>query len=313
MKIAIVTDSSCDLPQDLLYEYNIREVPFKVVIDNTVHYDNHIDLDREAFYNETLKGRHSIKIEEPSVDDFIQVYKKLASNYDGVVSIHQSAQFSNTIKNARAAAIQGAETYRKIRAQKNISTQFQIRVLNSKSTSIGLGLLVLRAAELLYDEINFTKFTNELESLADKTFFYLVPSDLSYLRNGKDITKVSMLETSVASALDQKMILVFNKNDVAKQEKLKGFDAALKELQNLAMTRLQSAQSFDKVGIVFGGTISEMEQLSPLTAFRLELASSGLGSVVSTLCPAVGIYAGPKAVGVAILNGDLNVMQLLGR
>lgn len=122
MKIAIVTDSSCDLPQDILYQYNIREVPFKVIVDNTVHYDNRIDIDRELFYSKTLKSRRSIKIEEPSVDDFIQVYKKLAPNYDAIVSIHQSAQFSNTIKNARAAAVQGAETYRKLRAQKNLST-----------------------------------------------------------------------------------------------------------------------------------------------------------------------------------------------
>lgn len=313
MKIAIATDSSCDLPQDLLYQYNICEVPFKVIIDNTVRYDNRIDLDRESFYSETLKSRRSIKIEEPSVDDFIQVYKKLAQNYDGVISIHQSAQFSNTIKNARAAAVQGAEIYRKIRAQKNIPTQFQVRVLNSKSTSIGLGLLVLRAAELLYDEINFTKFSNELEALADKIFFYLIPSNISYLRNAKDIAKVSILETSVASALDQKMIFVFNKNNVTKQDKLKGFDAALKEMQNLVMKRLQETQSFDKVGIVFAGDIREIEQLSPLNAFRLELASSGLGSVVSNLCPSVGIYAGPKAVGVAILNGDISVMQLIGR
>ncbi|MGQ9804801.1 MAG: DegV family protein [Chlorobiales bacterium] len=313
MKIAIATDSSCDLPQDLLYQYNIREVPFKVIIDNTVHYDNRSDLDRESFYNETLKSRRSIKIEEPSVDDFIQVYKKLAPNYDGVISIHQSAQFSNTIKNARAAVVQGAEIYRKIRAQKNISTQFQIRVLNSKSISIGLGLLVLRAAELLYDEINFTKFANELEALADKIFFYLIPSNLSYLRNAKDLAKVSMLETSVASALDQKMIFVFNKNDVTKQDKLKGFDAAIKEMQTLAMNRLQEAQSFDKVGIVFGGSIIDLEQISSFNTFRLELASSGLGSVVSNLCPSVGIYAGPKAVGVAILNGDISVMQLIGR
>ncbi len=313
MKIAIVTDSSCDLPQDLLYQYNIREVPFKVIVDNTVHYDNRIDFDRETFYSETLKSRRSIKIEEPSVDDFIQVYKKLATSYDAVISIHQSAQFSNTIKNARAAAVQGAETYRKLRAQKNISTQLQIRVLNSKSTSIGLGLLVLRAAELLYDEINFTKFANELESLADKIFFYLVPSDLSYLRNAKEITKVSMLETSVASALDQKMIFVFNKNEVAKQDKLKGLDAALKEMQTIALKRLQEAQSFDKVGIVFAGQIDEMETLTPLTSFRLELASSGLGSLVSQMSPAVGFYAGPKAVGVAIINGDISVMQLIGR
>lgn len=172
---------------------------------------------------------------------------------------------------------------------------------------------MLRAAELLYDEINFTKFANELESLADKIFFYLVPSDLSYLRNGKEITKISPLETGIASALDQKIILAFNKSDVAKHNKLKGFDTALKEMQTLAMNRLQAAQSFDKVGIVFAGSMSDMEQLAPLTSFRMELAASGLGSVVSSLCPAVGFYAGPKAVGVAILNGDLNVMQLIGR
>jgi DegV family protein with EDD domain len=313
MKIALVTDSSCDLPQDILYQYNIREVPFKVIIDNIVHYDNHIDLDRESFYSETFKSRRSIKIEEPSVDDFIQVYKKLATSYDIVLSIHQSALHSNTIKNARAAAIQGAEVYRKLRTQKNISTQFQIRVLDSKSTSIGLGLLVLRAAELLYDEINFTKFANELESLADKIFFYLVPSDLSYLRNAKGITKVSPLETGLASTLDQKMIFMFNKNDTTKLDKLKGFDSALKEMGTLALKRLQETQSYDKVGIVFAGQRAEIEALAPLTSFRLELASSGLGSVVSTLCPAVGFYAGPRAVGVAFINGDISVMQLIGR
>ncbi len=313
MKIAIVTDSSCDLPQDLLYEYNIYEVPFKVIVDNTVYYDNRVDFDRESFYHELLKSRRSIKVEEPSVDDFIQVYKKLATSYDAVISIHQSAQLSNTIRNARAAVIQGAEIYRKLRTQKNISHQLQIRVLNSKSTSIGLGLLVLRTAELVYDEINFTKFANGLESLADKIFFYLIPSDPSYLRNAKTITKVSMLEARIAQALDQKMIFVFNKNEITKQDKLKGLDAALKEMQTLVMNRLQSTQSFDKVGIAFGGHVSEMNQIPALNAFRLELASSGLGSVVSNLCPAVGIYAGPKSIGVAIINGDLNVMQLIGK
>lgn len=313
MKIAIVTDSSCDLPQDLLYQYNIREVPFKVIIDNTVRYDNRLDFDREAFYVETFASRRAIKIEEPSVDDFIQTYKKLAPNHDAIISIHQSAQFSNAVKNARAAALQGAEIYRKIRLQKNVTTQLQIRILDSQSASIGLGLLVLRAAELLYDEINFTKFANALESLAEKIFFYLIPSDPSHLSRAKAITKVSPLKATLASALDQTMILAFNKGDVTRIEKIKSFDVAIKEMSALVAQRLQSAQSFDKIGIVYGGKTSDLDRIDPLNAFRLELAASGLGSLVSELSPSVGLYAGPKAVGVALINADLSVMQLIGR
>ncbi|MCS6990097.1 MAG: DegV family protein [Chloroherpetonaceae bacterium] len=313
MRIAIVTDSSCDLPQDLLYQYNIREVPFKVIVDNTVRYDNHLDFDRETFYAETLASKRAIKVEEPSVDDFIQTYKRLAPDYDGIISIHQSARFSNAVKNARAAALQGAEIYRKLRAQKNVSTQLQIRILDSQSASIGLGLLVLRAAELLYDEINFAKFANALESLAEKIFFYLIPSELLFLPNAKDLTKVSPLGAALATILDQKMIFMFNKGYVTRVDKIKGFELAIKETSALVMQRLQSAQSFDKIGIVYGGTLSEMNRIDALNAFRLELASSGLGSLVSELSPAVGFYAGPKAVGVALINADLSVMQLIGR
>lgn len=313
MKIAIVTDSSCDLPQDLLYQYNIREVPFKVIIDNTVRYDNRLDFDREAFYVEAFGSRRAIKIEEPSVDDFIQTYKKLAPSYDAIISIHQSAQFSNAVKNARAAALQGAEIYRKIRLQKNVTTQLQIRILDSQSASIGLGLLVLRAAELLYDEINFAKFANALESLAEKIFFYLIPSDPAHLPRAKAITKVSPLKATLASALEQTMILAFNRGDVTRIEKIKGFDVAIKEMSALVSQRLQSAQSFDKIGIVYGGKTSDLDRIDALNAFRLELAASGLGSLVSELSPSVGLYAGPKAVGVALINADLSVMQLIGR
>jgi DegV family protein with EDD domain len=311
MKIAIVTDSSCDIPDDLLAQYDIREVPFKVVIGSTVRYDNRLDLHRDEFYENDFKSkRSSISVEPPGVDDFVQMYKRLCLSYDSILSIHQSAKFSDVMKHARAAALQSAEAMKKARSQRNIVTPFQVRVLDSKSTSVGLGLLVLRAAELISEDIYFTKLAMELETLADQIYLYVVPDDVSFLRTAKGQQQVSFLESRLAAALDQKPMFLYNKAEITKLDKKKGSDSAVKEMLKLALERMDGKTSYDKVGIAYAGRLSDIEQHSAVSEFRIDRAGSGVGSVVCPLSPALGVSLGSKTLAVAVITGDINAAQL---
>lgn len=310
MKIAIVTDSTCDLPQDLLFQYNIREVPLRAIVQGKVSYDNRYDFDRNDYYKQLSDGKEQATFEPPTVDEFVQVYKKMCLEADMILSIHESSRLSDTTKNARAAVIAGMESMKKMRLQKNIGTPFQIRVIDSQSTSIGMGLLVLRAAELISRQVSFLRLANSLEKLAEQIFFYAVPSEPAYLRVAKDITKISIFEAGVATFTDAKPVALINKGQFKMLEKVKGYEPAIERASKRALEQLQEKRSYEKVGFVISSNAARLGELSPISEARATLAGMGLGSVQSEMNPMLARYLGPNAVGIALINDDLSITDL---
>jgi len=310
MRIAIVTDSTCDLPQDLIFQYNIREVPLRVIMQGKVSYDNRYDFDRSDYYKQLLNGKEQARFEAPTVDEFVQVYKKICLEADAVLSIHESSRLSDTVKNARAAALQAKDSIKKMRNQKNIGIPFQVSVIDSQVTSIGTGLIVLRAAEIITRQVSFRRLSNALEKLAEQIFFYAIPSEPAYLRAAKEITKISLLEAGIATFTDQKPIAMIHKGQFKLLEKVKGYDAAIAEASKRLLTQLQEKRSYEKVGFVFGGDPNKLNDINAVMQMRTELASMGMGSVVGTMNPTLARYLGPNAIGMSIINDDISVTDL---
>jgi DegV family protein with EDD domain len=310
MRIAIVTDSTCDLPQDLIFQHNIREVPLRVITQGKVSYDNRYDFDRSEYYKQLLDGKEQARFESPTVDEFVQAYKKICLEVDAVLSIHESSRLSDTVKNARAAALQAKDSIKKIRSQKNIGIPFQVSVIDSQSTSVGTGLIVLRAAEMISRQVSFRGLSNALEKLAEQIFFYAIPSEPAYLRMAKEITKVSFLEAGIATFTDTKPIAMIHKGQFKLLEKVKGYDSAIAEASKRLLTQLQEKRSYEKVGFVFGGDPNKLNDINAVMQMRTELASMGMGSVIGTMNPTLARYLGPDAVGMSIINDDISVTDL---
>ncbi|MDX2130234.1 MAG: DegV family protein [Chloroherpetonaceae bacterium] len=315
MRTAILTDSNCDLPQDLLYQYDIRVIPTKVIVEGKIRYDNYHDFDRTQFYQSLLDGKKSpdLTIEAPSSEEFLQTYRKLCLDYDVILSIHESSKFGDTVKNARQGAVDGSDTFKRLRLLKNIGAPFQIRIIDSKNTSLGLGLLVLRAAELLTQQVSSTKLANELEELADKIFLYLIPNDLGFLRNAKKGVKVGLLGAGLASITDTKPVFAVHRGEIIQIEKKRGFDAAINDAMQQVMKKLSEERSYDKVGITYGGEASLLETIETVTEFRVQLAGMGLGSLLSNLTPQVGIFMGPKSLGLSMIHSDINITSVFSK
>ena len=102
MTVKIVTDSSCDLPADLIQELGITIVPLYVRFGEEV-YRERVDISEDEFYQRLQHDSTHPSTIQPSPQDFTNVYQKLSAEADGIVSIHISAKLSGTCN----AALQG--------------------------------------------------------------------------------------------------------------------------------------------------------------------------------------------------------------
>ena len=145
-KIAVVTDSTCDLSQDLIDKYQINMLPININFGEN-HYLDKITIHPEQFYTLLKENFHYPKSAQVNEKAFTNVYSHLASHYDSIIAIHVSDKLSGTFNSSQKAAL-------------SISKEFNkpVSVINSKTLSGALGLIVLRIAEAIeaghaHDEI----------------------------------------------------------------------------------------------------------------------------------------------------------------
>ncbi len=171
-KIALVTDSTCDLSQELIDQYQINMLPININFGEN-HYLDKITIQPGQFYKmleENIDYPKSAQVNEKS---FINTFSHLASHYDSIIAIHLSDKLSGTFSGSQKAA-------------KAISTEFNkpISVINSKSLSGALGLLVLRAAKAIEEGHSHEKVVELTEDWANKIKVLVSVKNLKYFIRG---------------------------------------------------------------------------------------------------------------------------------
>jgi len=176
--LAIVSDTTCDIPEKYVEDHDIYFVPVKFHVKDRVYTDK-VDIIPEEFYDILESSPEIPKTSKPSVKDFTKVYINLLSHYRSILSIHLAGALSGTFQTAFQAA-------------KNISPQ-KITVLNSKNLSVGLGLIVLEIIESLKKGIGYEAVLKKAEkAVRDIEIFIGIP-DLKYLIKGGRVTKTKGL------------------------------------------------------------------------------------------------------------------------
>lgn len=134
-KIALVTDSTCDLSQELIDFYQINVVPLNLNFGDS-HYLDKMTIQPEQFYDLLESSREFPKTSQINERTFTNLYSHLASHYDAIISIHLTSQFSGTYANS-------------VKAAQRIEKEFNKPVysIDSRNLSGALGLLVLKTAK----------------------------------------------------------------------------------------------------------------------------------------------------------------------
>jgi DegV family protein with EDD domain len=130
--IKIVTDSSAYLPADLVQQHDIHVIPQKVLFGEQA-YQEEVELSHQEFYRMLAEAETLPTTSQPSAGEFFDLYSELSKDGHEIVSIHISSKLSGTISSAQSA--------------KEMLPEARITIIDSASTAMGLGLMVLTAAK----------------------------------------------------------------------------------------------------------------------------------------------------------------------
>ena len=274
MTIKIVTDSTADLPAQLVQELGITVVPLYVRFGEEV-YRERVDITDEEFYQKLLQGTvHPVTI-QPSPQDFANVYQKLSSEADGIVSIHISSKLSGTCN----SALQG---------KKMIEKGCPIEVVDSQSVTMGLGLIDIVAATAAKAGEGLEKVVAEVKATIPNTRVLGLLDTLKYLLLGGRIGKAKAL---LGSILNVKSMIALKDGEVVPAGQARTRTKGIQRLFDF----VKDASNIQDLAILYSTTPDEaqtlVERVDPIfTKERIKLARLG-----TTL----GVHGGPGFLAVA--------------
>jgi DegV family protein with EDD domain len=168
MNIRIVTDSTCDLPPEIIGKYAITVIPLHINIGEKSYLDG-IDLSRTEFYEQLPSYDPFPKTAAPGNEVFTQTYQRLMNEgAQAILSIHISETLSATVNSARIAA-QGFKG-------------IPVKVLDSSQLSIGTGFLVEKAAQMAQTGSTMDEILSTLQEIMKRTYVFASLKTLEYLR-----------------------------------------------------------------------------------------------------------------------------------
>jgi len=195
--IALVTDSTCDLSQELIDFYQINVVPINLNFGDN-HYLDKVTIQPDQFYKLLATNVEFPKTSQINEQVFTNLYSHLASHYDAIIAIHLTNQFSGTYGNS-------------VKAGQRISKEFNkpVHVIDSKNISGALGLLVLKAARNIENGMSLESTVKSIERDVHNSKIFVSVRDLKYMIKGGRVSKPKGL---MASALGLNPVISMDEN-----------------------------------------------------------------------------------------------------
>ena len=278
-QVAIVTDSTADLPPQLTRQRSIRVVPLTLNFEGRSLLDG-VDIRPSEFYRKLPNATTHPTTSQPSPGQFAEVYNELLADHGEVVSIHISEKLSGTY----ASAVQASE----------MTDSKRVRVIDSQLVSMSLGLLTLAASQMAAQGESADAIVQRASAMRDRVQTFFSVATLEFLRRGGRIGRASAL---LGSVLQVKPVLCIREGLVTPLERVRTFDRALNRIVEL--TREVDAGKGLCVIVGHGDAEADAERV----ARELEPFAETL--MIQPLGPVVGAHAGPGVVGVGCYPADL--------
>ncbi|MGE5605992.1 MAG: DegV family protein [Bacteroidota bacterium] len=281
MKIGIVTDSTSDLPLDLVSKYDIEVIPLHVSMDNQ-NYRDGVDLTATQFYQKLKTCGSLPTTSQPSPGAFVECYRALLKKVDAILSIHLTEALSGTIRTARMA--------------REILPEANIQVIDSHSTSMGLGSLVLEAAQAVRRGVKIEEVLKLIEGLREKVNFLVTLDTLEYIRKSG---RVSALQAFFGSILQIKPLLKLVNGKVELIDRVRTRHEAIGRLLKDFKSQL-AVETEGIIAVMHTAAEEEAEKLRVI--LRETFAHAEI--ILSQAGPVLGTHVGPGAIAlIAVPRG----------
>jgi DegV family protein with EDD domain len=285
-RVAVISDSTCDLPQSMLEDLNVAIVPVRVMFGSENYLDK-ITLAPNEFYARFAVTDEAPRTSQPPPADFTQVYENAAVHAASIVSVHLSSGVSGTFQ----AALVGARSVQK--------THFEH--VDSRNVTVGLGLVVREAAEAAQAGKPAAEVARIAREASDRVRLFIAVPTLTHLVRGG---RVSPLRGLIAKALGLLPVLTISREGKAEPAaKARGYEGAKRRMMKLLFQEAESAGRTRRFGVAHCDAPEAAETLA--REIRGRYPESEI--MICECGPALGAHGGPGAVAVAVLGSGLKL------
>lgn len=279
-KIAIMTDSTCDIPKQLIEKYDIQVVPLRILFRDGEYRDG-VDITADQVYERLPQEVPSTSLPSPS--DVLALFERLKDEgFTHVLAIHLSSGLSGTAQMIENLSHQAKDLV--------------VRVIDSKNISMGLGYTVIEAARKLAQNPSFEALCTHVQESLTKMKVYFVLETLEYLTKGGRIGKVA---GTLGQILNLKPIITVNEEGVyTTHAKVRGRKQSIERLFETLKGHL--AKPMHNVAVCHGAAKEEALELMEKIRKYGNVGELLIGHV----SPVIGVHTGPGTLGLVVYQAD---------
>lgn len=283
--IALVTDSTCDLSQDLIDFYQINIVPININFGEN-HYLDKVTIQPEQFYELLESSAKSPKTSQINEQTFTNLYSHLASHYDAIIAVHLTSKFSGTYASS-------------VKAGERIKKEFNkpVYVIDSKNLSGALGLIVLKAAQTIETGESVESVVKSIEADVQNAKIFVSVKSLKYMIKGGRVSKPKGL---IASLLGLNPVISMDENG---KSILFGKTFSQKSSLNKIYKHVEGICSTKTVWNYIMLHAHNPEGVKEAEDIMIAITGKKPVSVVD-ISPVIGIHAGNGAISISLLTNN---------
>lgn len=284
--IQLITDSGCDLPLNFLDNHNITLIPLKVHLGED-EFEDLVTIEPKTVYDAMRNGA-SPKTSQASPNTMQEIFTELAQAKQPAIYFAFSSELSGTYSTVCMIRDQVREKY----------PDLDLTIIDTKCASLGMGLVVKHAAELLKNGADKETIVAECEFMARHMEHLFTVDKLDYLQRGGRISKTSAV---VGGLLNIKPLLNVEDGKLVPLEKIRGDKKLMKR-----MLELIGERGVDLENQVIGISHADSEEVA--LKYK-ELLAEKYGCkhfMINTIGAAIGAHAGPGTIAIFFLNAQMN-------
>ena len=278
-RIIIVTDSTADLTEQEIQDFNIHVVPLNITIQEE-HYLDGETITKEEFKNKMIASSELPMTAQPSIGRFVELYDELGKDGSEIISIHLMNSISGTVNAARQAAD---------------ITESTVTVVDSDFTSRSMGIIVREAAQAAKEGKSAEEVLEVIESTRQRTKLYLTVLNLDNLIKGGRISRVM---GAFSNLLNIKLFLEVINGKIEIVQKGRGLKSLQKKYGEVFEEMKACPNGIQEIGIMHAG-LNEVNQ-SQINTLR-ELFPDAKFTIVMT-SPIIMSHTGVDAMAVTYLE-----------
>lgn len=282
MNAKIITDSACDLPDDIINEFNIDVLPLMVYMNDKEYRDN-IDVKPSELFNYMRSGGIA-KTAQATYESIYSIFEKYANSNEPCIYIAFSSELSGTFQTAKIAEQDIIEKY----------PDFDLTVIDSKAASLGFGLIVYLTALQAKKDISKEDLIKKIHFYKEHMEHIFTVDDLEYLYRGGRVSKTAAV---IGSVLNIKPILDVEDGKLIPVEKVRGRKKSLNRMIEI------TEQRGDRLGeqIVAINHADDLETAMKVKD-KLEEKFGIKEFVIRDVGCAIGAHSGPGTLSIFFLN-----------